>query len=109
MIRVSGQDPARVLRQLPQHVVAYQEMVDELAKGLLFGNPLARDNEEHWLHQSRTGIGSWGLYLANGKQYHFRQGSRPPFINVYDKIRNGSIVATLKSPAEMRKFARTVS
>jgi len=108
MIKVTGQDPARVLRQFPQHVVEYQEMVNEFAKGLLFGNPLARTDEEINLHQSRTGIGSWGLWMPNGNQYHFRPAAKPPIVNVYDSFRNGSIVARLYSPAEMRKFARTV-
>jgi hypothetical protein len=98
MIRVEGPEPTAVIKRARHHTDGTVPMILEAAVSLLLGCPLARDEQVHLLRQSRPGAESLGLYLADGREYHFRPGPgghEATSIQVKDGYRNGKIVAEL--------------
>lgn len=83
-------------------------LVEPLAAALLFSS-LGSDEHKHYLYRSRSGPNSWGLYLADGREFHFRGGSRTAHydcIEVYKTYRrNGhKPVAVLATREDCRTW-----
>ena len=106
MIQVEGPEPTAAIKRARHHTPGTVPVILETAISLLLGCPLARDEHVHRLRQSRPGAESYGLYLEDGRQYHFRPdgGHEAMSILVKDKYRNGALVAELDSPEEIWKF-----
>ena len=108
MIRVSGPDPGVLRRPMRHHGEQYRPLIIAITFALLYESKMARDEDQHVLHQSRNGPGSFGLYLSDGRQYHFRAAGGPA-IRVVDAFRNGRLVAILKTEPQCRAFIRKLS
>jgi len=106
MIRVEGPDPVAVIKGARDHTEGTVSLILEAAISLLLNCPLARDEHVHLLKQSRPGAESLGLYLEDGRQYHFRPngGHEATSILVKDRYMNGELVAELGSPEEISGF-----
>ena len=89
------------------HTPGTVPLVLESAVTLLLGCPLARDEEVHRLRQSRPGAESYGLYLADGRQFHFRPrpyGHNATSLHVFDRYRSGKLLAELDNREQIWKF-----
>ncbi len=98
MIRVEGSEPTAVIKRARDHTKGTVPLILEAAVSLLLGCPLARDEQIHLLKQSRPGAESLGLYLADGREYHFRPGPGghgATSIHVKDGYKSGNLVAKL--------------
>ncbi len=97
MIKVEGPEPVAAIKRARHHTPGTVPQILEIAISLLLGCPLARDEHVHVLKQSRPGAESYGLHLADGRQYHFRPdgGHDATTILVKDKYRNGESIAEL--------------
>lgn len=107
MIQVEGPDPTAVIKRARDHTEGTVPLILEAAVSLLLGCPLARDEHRHLLKQSGLGAESLGLYLNDGRQYHFRPGPGghdATSIRVYDRYRNRNLVAVLQDRAAIWKF-----
>jgi len=74
---------------------------------MLLGCPLARDDEIHRLKQSKPGAESYGLYLADGRQFHFRprpNGHAATSIHVFDAFQKGALVVELDNREAIWQF-----
>lgn len=107
MIKVTGLDPGVVARRMRHHAEQYRPLIDALVYGLMFESSLAQDDKVHRLAQSKRGPGSFGLYLADGRQFHFRpHGGTQPWIEVRDSYMHGHTLTVLKTDAQARRFMR---
>ncbi len=100
MIQVEGPDTTAAIMRARDHTPGTVPLILEAAVTLLLGCPLARDDQVHRLKQSRPGAESYGLYLDDGRQFHFRpwpRGHGATSIRVFDRYKNGQLVADLDS------------
>jgi hypothetical protein len=107
MIRVEGPDPTAVIKRARDHTEGTVPLILEAAVSLLLGCPLAQDEHVHTLKQSRPGAESLGLYLNDGRQYHFRPGPgrhAATSIRVSSGYRDGESLAELDSREAVREF-----
>jgi hypothetical protein len=107
MIRVEGPDPTAVIKRARHHTDGTVPLILEAAVSLLLGCPLARDEYVHLLKQSRSGAESLGLYLADGREYHFRPGPGghdATSIHVNSSYQNGRLVAELDGAEAIWEF-----
>lgn len=109
MIYVTGENPTTVLRR--SHAYRILPVVHALVASLFLGR-LHQDEHEHYLSQSKNGANSYGLYLADGRTFHFRgdtQGAHLDAIAVYDRwtyTRDGvAPVAVLRTVEEAEAWA----
>lgn len=71
---------------------------------------LAADPGEWLVRQSRTGARSWAVIAPDGTEYHLRSDAYdPPQVDVYDAYRNGGLLETLRTPAELRVWMRAIT
>jgi hypothetical protein len=105
----SEHNPTTVLRR--DHAFRILPIVRALAATLFLGR-LHQDGYEHCLVQSKNGANSFGLYLADGRSFHFRGASTHEHydaILVYDRwtyTRDGvEPVATLRTVEEAEAWA----
>ena len=80
----------------------------------LFLSPLNADKHHHEIYSSHGGPNSWGLYLADGRQFHFRGGSHTTHydcIEVYDRYRRNGYkpVIVLRTRHDCRVWASKLS
>lgn len=111
MIQVEGPDPRAVIKRARDHTEGTVPLILEAAVSLLLGCPLARDGNRHLLKQSGSGAESIGLYLEDGRQFHFRPGPGghgAASIRVYDRYRNRRLVAELDDRVAVWKFFATL-
>ena len=115
MWRVEGENPTAALRRTGHHAQQMLPMVGMIAGALLFESPTGKDKNDHVIRQSRTGAGSYGLYLSDGRQYHLRPGygnGRIDRVLVYRHYRYQALneqpmyVLRLDNPSTVRRFAR---
>jgi hypothetical protein len=111
MIRVEGPDPTAMIARARHHLQIVVPLLEEAALCLVLKCPLSRDHHEHVLSQRRRGGESYGLYLADGREFHFRlrhgpAGGIPWVICVYDRYKMGDLppIAVLSSREDIRKF-----
>jgi hypothetical protein len=109
MIRVEGPDTNAVIKRARDHTHGTVPLILEATMSLLLNCPLARDGHVHVLKQSRPGAMSYGLYLSDSRQYHFRPGEgghAATTIRVYDRYRYGTSppIRVLASPPEVWEF-----
>lgn len=107
MIRVEGPDTVAAIKRARDHTPATVPLVLESAVTLLLGCPLARDDRVHRLRQSRPGAESYGLYLEDGREFHFRprpHGHDATSLHVFDSYRNGKLLAELDSREDIWQF-----
>jgi hypothetical protein len=105
MIKVEGQDTGVLSRRVRHHVQQILPLKYAFMDSLVFESPLAKDDEVHVLRQSSTGPASFGLYLADGRQFHFRLGAGYS-IAVKDAYHNGTVIINLDTEPKCRNFAR---
>ena len=74
MIKVEGPDLTAVIKRARDHTKGTVPLILEAAISLLFGCPLACDDKTHVLRQHKRGAMSYGLRLADNRQFHFRSG-----------------------------------
>jgi hypothetical protein len=91
-----------------QHVEHYMPLARAIIMALVFESKIARDDEVHELYQSRNGPGSFGLYLADGRQFHFRVGG-PDAVAINDAYKEGRQVAVIKNEAQARSWVRKLN
>jgi hypothetical protein len=109
-------DPLTILARGYHHARGVVPVVEHSLYALLMQSSLARDNHVHKLFQSKRGAGSWALYLADGREYHFRAGFSKngggyDCLDVYDRYKSSRYytrkqVAKLTSKSEARRFFR---
>lgn len=106
MIQVEGPDPTAVIKRARDHTQGTVPLILEAAVSLLLNCPLAQDDHVHRLKQSRPGAESLGLYLADGRQYHFRPsgGHGATSILVNNHYQGGKLVAELKNSESIWEF-----
>jgi hypothetical protein len=107
MIRVEGPDPTAAIKRARHHTPGTVPLILEAAISLLLGCPLAMDEQVHRLRQSRPGAESFGLYLCNGEEFHFRprpHGHDATSIHVFDRYREGERVTELDSSEAIWEF-----
>ena len=107
MIQVKGLEPTAAIKRARHHTPGTVPLILEAAVSLLLGCPLARDDHMHVLKQSGKGAESLGLYLEDGRQFHFRPGKGghdATSIYVYNRYRNRKLIAELDGPEAIRKF-----
>jgi len=112
MIQVKGPETTAAITRARHHTPGTVPLILEAAISLLLGCPLARDDQIHLLKQSKPGAESYGLHLADGRQYHFRPGSgnhAAESIRVLDRYREGQLVAELEDRASIWKFFSNLS
>jgi hypothetical protein len=83
-------------------------LILEAAVSLLLACPLARDESVHRLKQSRPGPESYGLYLNDGRQFHFRpgpEGHQATSLHGFDSYRQGKLVTKLDGHEAIWKFS----
>jgi hypothetical protein len=114
MIRVQGENPSTALMLHREHAHRLVPLVHALAATLLLGH-LGQDDHTHLLAQSKVGANSFGLYLADGREFHFRGDSARAHydtIHVYDRWTyrrdNVAPLATLRTADEAVAWARTL-
>lgn len=105
MIQVVGQNRSALLTGLTHHAAPMVPFRQAFNDALLYQSTLAEDTNTHILRQGRTGVGSWGLLLSDGRRFYFR--SEPPYdkVIVYDRANNGRShkyqVAILLTPDDL--------
>lgn len=112
MLQVQGPDPGIVSRRLAHHGEKLRPIIDALVYSLLLESEIARDDNVHVLRQSKNGPGSFGLYLSDGRQFHFRLGwqvGHEPYMTVRDAFQNGTEVAKFTKESQARWWARTLT
>jgi hypothetical protein len=114
MIRVEGPDTTAAIKRARHHTPGTVPLILEAAVALLLDCPLAQDYEEHVLKQSRPGAMSYGLYLSDGRQYHFRpdeNGHDATSIFVYDryKHRDSEPLAVLSNKEDIWAFFESLT
>jgi hypothetical protein len=75
VIKVEGPDLTAVIRRARDHTRGTVPLILEAAVSILLGCPLAQDNETHVLRQHKRGAMSYGLHLADKREFHFRPGA----------------------------------
>jgi hypothetical protein len=110
MITIEGENPITAL--LRDHAHRIVPVIHALAATLFLGR-LHQDEHEHRIIQSKSGANSYGLYLADGRSFHFRGVSEHGHydaIHVYDRwtyTRDGvEPVAVLRTPGDAVEWAR---
>jgi hypothetical protein len=109
MLKVQGTDPGVVSRRLQHHGERLRPIITACLYALVLESDLARDGEVHFLYQSRGGPGSFGLYLSDGRQFHFRLrwlAGTVPYLAVLDAMQNGNEVARITRESQARRFMR---
>jgi len=115
MIRVEGPDTTAAIKRARDHTPGTVPLILEAAVSLLLDCPLAQDHKEHVLKQSRPGAMSYGLYLSDGRQYHFRPGNwsghDASSIFVYNRYMYGDSepLAVLSTREDVRAFFEGLS
>jgi hypothetical protein len=107
MIQVDGPEPTATIKRARHHTPGTVPLILEAAVSLLLGCPLARDGHVHVLKQSGKGAESLGLYLDDGRQFHFRPGNGghdATSIYVYNRYRNRKLIAELDGPKAIWDF-----
>jgi hypothetical protein len=109
MIRVEGPDTRAAIMRARDHTQKTVPLILEVAVTLLLGCPLAEDDNVHVLKQSRPGAESYGLYLSDDREYHFRphpRGHDATSISVYDTYKHGDRppVAVFAEPHDIWEF-----
>jgi hypothetical protein len=107
MLQVEGPETTAAITRARHHTPGAVPLILEVAVTLLLGCPLARDEHVHRLKQSRPGAESYGLYLEDGRQFHFRPGPgdhAAETICVYDRYRTGQLVVELDSDEAIWEF-----
>jgi hypothetical protein len=107
MIQVEGPDTPAAIKRARHHTPETVPLILEAAVSLLLACPLARDERVHRLKQSRPGAESYGLYLSDGRQFHFRpgpEGHQAISLQVFDRYRQGQLIAKLDGRAAIWKF-----
>jgi len=92
MLLVDGPDTRAAIMRARDHTPGTVPLILEVGITLLLGCPLAQDEKNiHRLKQSRAGAESYGLYLSDGREYHFRPtgGHDATSISVYDTYKHG--------------------
>lgn len=111
MIKVGGPDTGVLSRRMRHHAEQFRPLINTMQGAILFESKIAKDDKVHRLHQSRSGPGSFGLYVADGREYHFRPAwtngnTNGVAINILDAYKNGKVLFTLKTEAQVRRFVR---
>jgi hypothetical protein len=113
MIRVEGPDTATLIKRTRHHMTTEMlALVQEALCTMMLDCPLQFDDEEHWLRQSRPGAESFGLYLSDGRQFHFRphpKGHDATEIEVRDKYQVGTVVNMLSTREDIWTFFESLS
>ena len=108
MIRVDGPDTATLIKRTRHHMTPEMlTLVQEALCTMMLDCPLQFDAKEHWLRQSRPGAESFGLYLSDGREFHFRphpKGHEATEIEVRDKYKLGEQVALLADRDDIWAF-----
>ena len=107
MLRVEGPETTAAITRARHHTPGTVPLILEVAVTLLLGCPLARDERIHRLRQSRPGAESYGLYLEDGRQFHFRPGPGnhgATSICVFDRYRSGQLVVELENAKAIWEF-----
>jgi hypothetical protein len=91
MLLVEGPDTRAAIMRARDHTPGTDPLILEVGITLLLGCPLAQDKNVHTLRQSRPGAESYGLYLSDLREYHFRPtgGHDATSISVYDAYKHG--------------------
>ena len=118
MWRVEGENPTAAIRRTGEHAEHMLPMVGYIASALLFESPTGRDMNDHVIRQSRSGAASYGAYLSDGRQFHFRPGrngsGKIDRVLVYRHYRyiatqeKPLFVLRLAHPSDTRRFARSL-
>lgn len=105
MIRTEGQDLSAIF-SAPEirRNLKLRELAFALMEAIVFGWPGQDRFGRHLISQSRNGPNSVGLYLADGRSYHFRYRHGPLEIEVLDSYQHGLEVATIRKVGDARKF-----
>jgi len=107
MILVEGQDTRAAIKRARDHTQNTVPLILEIAVTLLLECPLAEDMNVHCLKQSGKGAESYSLQLSDGRQFHFRprpHGHAANRIDVYNRYRNGDVVASLEDRRQVWEF-----
>jgi hypothetical protein len=107
MIQVEGPDTPAAIKRARHHTPKTVPLILEAAVSLLLACPLARDEHVHRLKQSRPGAESYGLYLSDGREFHFRpgpEGHKATSLRIFDSYRQGSLIKKLDSREAIWKF-----
>jgi hypothetical protein len=70
MIHVIGKKPLAI-ENVGNHAPSYKPIVDVMVYEIMFGW-IGQDKNVHVIRQSRTGMNSFSLELADGREFHFR-------------------------------------
>jgi hypothetical protein len=113
MIRVEGPDTATLIKRTRHHMTAEMlALVQEALCTMMIDCPLQFDENVHWLRQSRPGAESFGLYLSDDRQFHFRphpKGHDAIEIEVRDKYQVGNVVRMLSTRGDIWEFFESLS
>ena len=107
LIRTEGPNPDTLPNRVACHAQAAAPLVIACFENLLLRCPLAFDRNEHVVRQSKPGALSFGLYLSDGRQFHFRGFKAEAYavIHVYDRwTQPKREVASLRDPDDVRRF-----
>lgn len=105
MIQTIGPNTLAI-RRLEHHAPEYLPVANALIAEMLFGW-IGNDDAVHYLRQSRTGLNSFSLELADGRVFHFRRGSGVA-VNILNKAYNGMEIVTVDSDAKARQWIRSL-
>jgi hypothetical protein len=113
MIRVEGRDTATLIKRTRHHMTPEMlALVQEALCTMMLDCPLQFDRQEHWLRQSGKGAESFGLYLSDERQFHFRPHPKAhdaTEIEVRNKYRTGEVVAMLSTREDIWEFFESLS
>ncbi len=107
MILVEGPDTTAVIKRARDHTPGAVDLILECVMTLLLGCELARDDNVHVLKQSKSGAESYSLKLSDRREFHFRPGTGghgATTIDVYDKFKNGQLVAEVTNHEDVWEF-----
>ena len=112
MLRVEGREPGALFARIRDHAHGIEAIATELWREIsAIDGWILRDSAVHVVAQSGTGAESWGLYLADGRQFHFRvvEGHASTDIIVRDSYRSGAEIAELTDPGDAIRFIRSLN
>jgi len=113
MIRVKGPDTATLIKRTRHHMTPEMlALVQEALCTMMLDCPLQFDDQEHELRQSRHGAESFGLYLSDRREFHFRphpKGHDATQIEVRDKYKEATVVTVLSTREEIWAFFESLA